>query len=193
MKMSGREGHGTVYALSQVLVLVGILVLCGLAWTGAAERGRAIARSYSVPVPRGFIVLVDQKNRQIEQLRSKGGMVLVQIEKPSYENAFLASIVVVPGKIPRDINLQDKTACAKIAKTTADSLRGTVQTAEIVQLSDGEHCQYTARSQENTNQEATGTIFSTPEEVWVVTCNYDTRDTAAISACAQVVDGWKFE
>lgn len=193
MKMSGREGHGTVYALSQVLILVGILVLCGLAWTGAAERGRAIARSYSVPVPRGFIVLLDQKNRQIEQLRSKGGMVLVQIEKPSYENAFLASIVVVPGKIPRDINLQDETACAKIAKTTADSLRGTVQTAGIVQLSDGEHCQYTARSQENTNQEATGTIFSTPEEVWVVTCNYDTRDTAAISACAQVVDGWKFE
>lgn len=193
MKMSGREGHGTVYALSQLLVLVGILVLCGLAWTGAAERGRAIARSYSVPVPRGFIILVDQKNRQIEQLRSKGGMVLVQIEKPSYENAFLASIVVVPDKIPRDINLQDKTACAKIAKTTADSLRGTVQTTGIVQLSDGEHCQYTARSQENTNQEATGTIFSTPEEVWVVTCNYDTRDTAAISACAQVVDGWKFE
>ncbi len=193
MKMSGREGHRTVYALSQLLVLVGILVLCGLAWTGAAERGRAITRSYSVPVPRGFIILVDQKNRQIEQLRSKGGMVLVQVEKPSYENAFLASIVVVPDKIPRDINPQDKTACAKIAKTTADSLRGTVQTAEIVQLSDGEHCQYTARSQENTNQGATGTIFSTPEEVWVVTCNYDTRDTAAISACAQVVDGWKFE
>ncbi len=193
MKMSGREGHRTVYALSQLLVLVGILVLCGLAWTGAAERGRAITRSYSVPVPRGFIILVDQKNRQIEQLRSKGGMVLVQIEKPSYENAFLASIVVVPDKIPRDINPQDKTACAKIAKTTADSLRGTVQTAEIVQLSDGEHCQYTARSQENTNRGATGTIFSTPEEVWVVTCNYDTRDTAAISACAQVVDGWNFE
>jgi len=193
MKMSGREGHRTVYALSQLLVLVVILVLCGLAWTGAAERGRAITRSYSVPVPRGFIILVDQKNRQIEQLRSKGGMVLVQIEKPSYENAFLASIVVVPDKIPRDINPQDKTACAKIAKTTADSLRGTVQTAEIVQLSDGEHCQYTARSQENTNRGATGTIFSTPEEVWVVTCNYDTRDTAAISACAQVVDGWNFE
>lgn len=193
MKMSGREGHRTVYALSQLLVLVGILVLCGLAWTGAAERGRAITRSYSVPVPRGFIILVDQKNRQIEQLRSKGGMVLVQIEKPSYENAFLASIVVVPDKIPRDINPQDKTACAKIAKTTADSLRGTVQIAEIVQLSDGEHCHYTARSQENTNRGATGTIFSTPEEVWVVTCNYDTRDTAAISACAQVVDGWNFE
>jgi hypothetical protein len=115
------------------------------------------------------------------------------MEKPSYENAFLASIVVVPGNIPRDINLQDETACAKIAKTTADSLRGTVQTVGIVQLSDGEHCQYAARSQENTNQGATGTIFSTPEEVWVVTCNYDTRDTAAISACTQVVDGWKFE
>jgi hypothetical protein len=124
---------------------------------------------------------VDPKNRQIEQLRSKGGMVLVQIEKSSFDKAFLASIVVVPGKIPRDINLQDETACAKIAKTTADSLRG------------GEHCQYAARSQENTNQGATGTIFSTPEEVWVVTCNYDTRDTAAISACTQVVDGWKFE
>lgn len=193
MKMSGREGHGIVCALSQLLVLVGILVLCGLAWTGAAERGRAIASSYSVPVPRGFIVLVDPKNPQIEQLRSKGGMVLVQMEKPSYENAFLASVVVVPGKIPPDINLQDETACAKIAKSTADSLRGTVQTAGIVQLSDGEHCQYTARSQENTNQGATGTIFSTPEEVWVVTCNYDTRDTTAISACRKVVDGWKYE
>jgi hypothetical protein len=137
--------------------------------------------------------VVDQKNRKIEQLRSKGGMVIVQMEKPSYENAFLASVVVVPGKIPRDVNLQDEAACAKIAKRTADSLKGTVQTAGIVQLSDGEHCQYTARSQENTNQGATGTIFSTPKEVWVVTCNYDTRDTAAISACTQVVDGWKFE
>ncbi len=193
MKMSGREGHGIVYALSQLLVLVGILVLCGLAWTGAAERGRAIARSYSVPVPRGFLILVDPKNRQLEQLRSKGGMVLVQMEKPSYENAFLASVWVVPHTTPSDINLQDEVACAKVAKRTADSLRGTVQTAGIVQLSDGEHCQYTARSQENTNRGATGTIFSTPEKVWVVTCNYDTRDTAAISACAQVVDGWKFE
>lgn len=193
MKMRGREGHGIVYALSQLLVLVGILVLCGLAGTGAAERGRAIALSYSVPVPRGFIVVVDKKNRKFEQLRSKGGMVLVQMEKPSYENAFLASVVIVPGKIPRDINLQDETACARIAKRTADSLRGTVQTAGIVQLSDGEHCQYTARSQENTNQGATGTIFSTPEEVWVVTCNYDTRDTAAMSACTQVVDGWKYK
>jgi len=193
MKMSNRKGYGIAYALSQLLVLVGILVLCGLAWTGAAERGRATARSYSVPVPRGFINLVDPKNRQIEQLRSKGGMVLVQIEKPSFDKAFLASVVVVPGKIPRDLNLQDETACAKIAKRTADSLRGTVQTAGIVQLSNGKHCQYTARSQENTNQGATGTIFSTPEKVWVVTCNYDTRDTAAISACRKVVDGWKFE
>ena len=91
------------------------------------------------------------------------------------------------------INLQDEVACAKVAKRAADSLRGPVQTVGIVQLSDGEHCQYTARSQENTNRGATGTIFSTPEKVWVVTCNYDTRDTAAISACAQVVDGWKFE
>ncbi|MFQ5802656.1 MAG: hypothetical protein ACE5JQ_07165 [Candidatus Methylomirabilales bacterium] len=193
MKMSGRKGYGIVYALSLLLVLVGIFVLSGLAWTETAERGRAIARSFSVPVPRGFLVLRDPKNRQVEQLRSKGGLVLVQIEKPSFDNAFLASVVVVPAKIPRDFNLQDEAACAKIAKRTADSLRGPVQTAGIVQLSNGKHCQYTVRSQERANQGATGTIFSTPEEVLVVTCNYDIRDTAAISACTQVVNGWKPE
>lgn len=177
----------------QLLVLAGTFVLPGQVWTETAERGRAVGRSFSVPVPYGFILMDAPQNRQVEQLKSAGGLVLVQLEKPSFANAFLASVVVVPARIPNTIDLQDEITCAKVAQGSANSLTGTVETVGIVQLSDGKHCQYAVRSRENTNRGATGTIFSTLEEAWVVTCNYDTRDAAAISACAHVVNGWKFE
>jgi hypothetical protein len=192
-KASRHKGYVIMYALLQLLVLAGMLVLSGQAWAGAEEGARATGRSFSVPVPQGFFFMGAQRNRQPDPLRAAGGLVLVQVKRPSFDNAFLASVVVVPARIPGNIDLQDEGACAKVAKGSADSLTGTVQTAAIVQLSNGKHCQYTVRSRENINRGATGTVFSTPKESWVVTCNYDTRDAEAMSACTDVVNGWKFE
>ncbi|MFQ5989668.1 MAG: hypothetical protein ACE5K9_07120 [Candidatus Methylomirabilales bacterium] len=182
-----------VYALWHVMVLVVILMLSAQVWAETEGQRRVSGRSYSVPVPHGFVLFKNRRNLQTEQLRAAGGLVLVQRKRPSFENAFLASIVVVPTQLPKDFTLEDQTACAKIAKGTADSVVGTVQTAEIVDLSNGKHCQYNLRAQDNTNRGATGTIFSTSAQSWVVTCNYDIRDVPAISACTQVINGWKFE
>lgn len=195
MTMSVRKPYRDrmVYALRHVLVLVGMLMLSAQAWAEPAAPSRAKGRSYSVPVPHGFFLLKSRRDPQVELLRTAGGLVLVQEKRPSFEDAFLASIVVVPTQLPKDFTRDDQTACAKIAKGTADSVVGTVQTAEIVHLSDGTHCQYTLRSRDNAHHGATGTIFSIPAQSWVVTCNYDTRDVVAISACTQVVNGWKVE
>lgn len=190
---SCQKKYVSMYKLLQLLILAGMLVLLGQARAQAEGEPRATGRSFSVPIPQGFFVMDAQRNGQPNELSQAGGLVLVQVKRPSFDNAFLASVVVVPARIPNNTNLQDENTCAKIAQGSANSLTGTVQTMGIVQLSDGKHCQYTVRSRENANRGATGTIFSTPKESWVVTCNYDTRDAEAMSACTDVVTGWKFK
>lgn len=187
--MSGRKKSK---ALIIHVVFVGTLVVPGMVWTATVDQGRAEGRSYSVPIPNGFAILEDTKNPHVSQLRSTGGLVLVQSERPPLENAYRANMVVVPVQMPGTIDLQSKKKCVMVAYKSAGSVGGTVQSAGIAQLSSGMYCQYTVRYPNNPNRGATGTIFWTPEETWLLTCNYDTRDAAAISACTQVLNGWKF-
>lgn len=174
-----------------LVVLVGMLLLSRMVGAAPEEQSRATGRSYSVPIPNGFIMVKTERNPQVAQLRSAGGLAFVQREKPSFENGFLASITVVPTQIPTSLDLQDKATCVILARGGAASVGGKVQTVQIAELPSGRHCQYTILTRHDQNRAATETIFSTPKETWVVTCRYDSRDSAAISACTQVVDGWE--
>ncbi len=194
MSMGGRRGSQTaiVHDVFLSLFFVGILVAPQMAWTAQKDQSRASGRSYSIPVPNGFVIMESARNSQVAQLRSAGGLVLVQRERSAFENAYLAHVVVAPTHMPGKMDLQSKRTCGRVAYRGAGSVGGTVQAAGIAELPSGRSCQYTVRYPTQANRAATATIFATPEETWVLTCNYDIRDAAAISACTQVVDGWRF-
>lgn len=180
------------HAATGVVVLVGVLVSSHIAWTAAEEHARANGRSFSVPVPDGFVIFDAANSPQIAAMIAAGGVVLIQKEKAAIENAYRAHIVVSAAYPPGKIDLQDKETCEMVGYRGAGSVGGTLEIAGIAQLPTGPHCQYTVRYLDNPNRAATSTLFSTSEETWLVTCNIDTRDAPAISACSQVVNGWKF-
>ena len=193
MKGKGRRNglQGVILRVVPALVVLAGMTLPRIVGAAPEEQSRATGRSYSIPIPNGFIMVETERNPQVAQLKSAGGLALVQREKPSFENAFLASITVVPTQIPSSLDLRDKATCVLLARGGATSVGGTVQTVQIAKLRSGRHCQYTILTRRDQNRAATETIFSTPKETWVVTCRYDSRDSAAVSACTQVVDGWE--
>jgi hypothetical protein len=191
--MATTAGGKTLRDVTGSLVVFAAMLVCpGMAWTGPEEGDRVAGGAFSVPIPNGFVVLEAPGNPQVDALRSAGGLVLVQKERPATEDAYRAQIVISPAEPSGEIDLQDKETCTMVAYRGAGSVGGTMQAAGVAELSSGAHCQYTVRYPDKPNRAATATIFSTSGETWVVTCTLDVRDMAALSACTQVVNGWKF-
>jgi hypothetical protein len=190
VSVDAKSGDGVFDAL-EVIVKQTLLALKSGENRGSATAAAANAKlprvtgsGYSIPVPSGFSEL---RHSSVETIWKQGGVVLRQEQRPDFEDAFLASIVVTPVGAP-DPQLETEEGCAAIAKTLAGQSKATLKKAFVTRGS----CHWTLQSEGTPNRMAIGFVLNA-RSAWVVTCNLDARDTVAVSACATVDASWRAE
>jgi hypothetical protein len=148
---------------------------------------RLIAPSFSVPLPAGFGEYNDPEH---EAIYEAGGLILGQSERPALEEAFQASIVItaLPNK---NLDLRDSILCLSIGQNAADSLGGTVLGVKRHKRGSGPTCQVLVKPSAGGNKLSRAEVLGDGERSWIVTCNYDRRDKAALQSCDQVTDGFQ--
>jgi hypothetical protein len=148
-----------------------------------------------VPIPEGYEWLREhggtQRDAVVAKMEASGGVALFQrdLPDPSY---FAGSIVVLPARDAAPEVVSNVETCRKNARQIASVLPLDVKEVGLVTISGADHCQWTLSSGDPARHQTTrGTVMRTPSAVWVVTCNYDSRDATALEACQTVLDGWR--
>jgi hypothetical protein len=171
------------------LTALPILFLAG--FLGAAKKGsppeRARGETFSVPVPAGFAPATDARLTEM----APGGVVLVA-RKRAGPGWFIGSVVVTRVGPGPDFDPADPELCAEMAALMVPG--GVVESHKIVKTVVGRTCQWKVLDTETHTRGATGTVlYKTRDNAWVMTCNYDIRDSAALKACKKALAGWKFD
>ena len=152
------------------------------------KKPRASGNSFSVPIPSGFERYTDSAHEAIYQ---KGGLILAQSSPPELPGAVQANIIIDP--MPnRGLDLNDGFLCMSISNNAAKSLSGQVLGFKQVERPAGATCQVLVGGAAP-NKRSTAVVVGDTSQVWMITCNYDERDTLALDACSAVLDGFAKE
>jgi hypothetical protein len=156
-----------------------------------ASGTRAVSRSFSVPVPAGF-----ESNSEPEQrpIYDGGGLVLAEEERPRFEHAIQASIVISP--LPnKGLDLKDPILCFSIGDNAAKSLQGTVLGVKQIKRPIGPACQVLIQPKRDKRREpeklARAEVVGGSAQLWMVTCHFDRRDVRAQNSCDEVLNGFQ--
>ncbi|MCB9557892.1 MAG: hypothetical protein H6707_17400 [Deltaproteobacteria bacterium] len=176
-----------------------ILTLCaaGVASAASPRAQRATGRSFSVPIPSGFSwlnkPLGNRLDAEIARVGKAGGVLLKAEQRPKLTNPFVASIVILPAPGGESVNASVSN-CKQTAQTMSQMVNATLQSASLIALAHGKACQWLLAGKDaaKPHRRGRGTVIAQGKDVWVVTCNFDARDSAGDSACKQVLAGWRF-
>ena len=179
----------------RILILVAIAGMFICTWANEAtsaqgEPGvRARGDTFSVPVPKGFSLFKDERF-----LRSAPGGIVLVADKRAAPHQFLGSIVVVKMGPSPDFDPSYPPFCKQMADASAAQTVTALKAHRIVKTSAGNTCQWELVDKEVPTTGCIGTVmYKTRNNGWVVTCNFDTRDTQARAACGEVLAGWTFD
>lgn len=147
---------------------------------------RAVAPSFSVPIPEGFVPYRDEAR---EPVYTGGGVILSQAVPPDVKDPYQANILVTP--LPdQGLDLSDATLCFALSEGAAQSLSGSVVGVRKVKRKNGPTCQVLVKPSTEVHKRSRAEVVGDTERVWMVTCNYDHRDTQAPKSCDAVVEGF---
>ncbi len=160
---------------------------------GIESKKAATARgqTFTIPVPKGYSVVTDERLLEM----APHGAVLIA-DKRVASGAFIGSIVVTKvAAHPATANANTEAGCPVHGEgmTRAAPVR-LEKPAALVDTAAGASCQWSVIDKANSTRRALGTVmYKSDDNAWVVTCNYDIRDVRAVSACEQVLQGFKFD
>ena len=150
---------------------------------------RARGATFSVPVPKGFSVSTDERFTK----GAPGGIVFMADRRVA-PNLFLGSVVVIKIGPGPDFDPSDPGFCKAAAEDAAAQMPVALKGHRIVRTSVGNTCQWEMVDKEIATRGGMSTVmYKTRDNCWVVTCNFDTRDTQALAACGEVLAGWRFD
>jgi hypothetical protein len=138
----------------------------------ATEPTTLTGKDFTIPVPPGFKVS--------PVALGPDSLALLQKKRLPDPDAFLASIVVSP--VP-----EDSSDCNTIARKTAGLSKLTVKGPPPGPAAE---CRFEAIDPTNPRRAAQFTLRKKGASLWMVTCNHDPADTAALAACQAILDGW---
>lgn len=147
----------------------------------------AQGEGYHFAVPAGYSV------RSNADLHLPDRALAIAQDRRTEDDYFIASMVVTsiaPSDPPFDIT--SPTLCAAAAEALGKRENATVLQSGIVSIGLGRTCQFDLKSNLS-KQGVRFTVMPGPHALWALTCNHDPRDTEAVHACQQVIDGWQFE
>jgi hypothetical protein len=147
---------------------------------------RAVAATFSVPIPSGFEQYQDEAHQGIYD---GGGVILAQSEPPKLKDVVQASIIVSP--LPnKGLDLDDAILCFGLSGDAAKSLGGSPLGARKIERAGGPTCQVLVKPAKEKHKLARAEVVGSSSQVWMVTCTYDARDKDAPKVCDEVVDGF---
>jgi hypothetical protein len=155
----------------------------------AASEPRLEGPTFSVPVPSGFEAYAESDN---EELIKSGARILAESEKPRFEHAFRANILI--GLLPnKGLDLKDPLLCFSIGDNAAKSLAGTVLGVKQAVRPIGPSCQVMIQPKKDKEKFklSRAEVVGGPAQLWMITCHYDKRDARALAACDRVVEGFQ--
>jgi hypothetical protein len=159
--------------------LVSTSLACASAPVAEAPT-RVETKDFAMPVPAGFAPSRDD----LAPLWAKGGAGLLQRAVIDAENPFRASIGVLP--LTPELTALTAEECAILANDVAGRL-----SSELVEATNTDACRFTTKRRDDATR-GTRTVIKIGRTNWNITCNYDTRDAAALAACAEVDAGWQW-
>lgn len=154
----------------------------------ASEAVRAVRPQFSVVVPEGWS---ESTHPKVAEMVGPNGLALTKAATETPPGLFKPSIVITFAGGP-EARLTDESGCAHAAGELAKMVNGAVESAGFVQVKAvGASCQADIRA-EDANRRARFTVVGSPQETFVITCNFDDRDGSARAACDEVVQSFEF-
>jgi hypothetical protein len=168
---------------------IGQIVLGGLLAALLPGCGKRVAQGegYHFAIPKGY------SQRSSAELHLPARALAVAQDQRTAEGYFISSMVVTP--IEPSTPPFDPTSaklCGEAAQALGKAQDAAVLKTGIASTPLGNTCQVELKANKS-NQAARFTVMPGAKALWALTCNHDPRDTAAVEACQQVIDTWKFE
>lgn len=153
-----------------------------------SEAVRAVRPQFAVVVPEGWS---ESTHPKVAEMVGPNGLALTKAPTDTSPGLFKPSIVITFAGGP-EARLTDESGCAQAAEELAKMVKGAVESAGFVQVKAvGPSCQANIRA-EDANRRARFTAVGSPQETFVITCNFDARDGTARTACDEVVQSFEF-